>query len=58
MQSDADADPSIEEELTEAEEEALIRLLDAALAEPGEPIPWEQAMRELGWTDDAADETA
>jgi antitoxin Phd len=33
--------------LEELEDAAAV---DAALAEGGEPIPWEQVMRDLGWT--------
>ena len=39
------------EELMDALEELEdIAAVDAALAEGGEPIPWEQVMRDLGWT--------
>ena len=27
-----------------------VAAVDAALAEGGEPIPWEQVMKDLGWT--------
>ena len=33
--------------LEELEDTAAV---DAALAEGGEPIPWEQVMKDLGWT--------
>ena len=33
--------------LEELEDMAAV---DAALAEGGEPIPWEQVMKDLGWT--------
>lgn len=31
------------------EEQQDVAAVDAALAEGGEPIPWEQVMRDLGW---------
>lgn len=33
--------------LEEADDAAAV---DAALAEGGEPIPWDQVMKDLGWT--------
>jgi antitoxin Phd len=31
------------------EEQEDVAAVDAALAEGGEPIPWEQVMKDLGW---------
>lgn len=43
--------PERYEELMDAlEEREDIAAVDAALAEGGEPIPWDQVMRDLGWT--------
>jgi antitoxin Phd len=43
--------PERYEELMDAlEERDDIAAVDAALAEGGEPIPWDQVMRDLGWT--------
>jgi len=43
--------PARYDELMEALEELEdIAAVDAALAEGGEPIPWEQVMKDLGWT--------
>ena len=33
------------------EEQEDVAAVDAALAEGGEPIPWEQVMKDLGWTE-------
>jgi len=39
-------------ELMDALEEAEdVLAVDAALAEGGEPIPWAQVMKDLGWTE-------
>lgn len=40
-------DNELMDALEELEDAAAV---DAALAEGGEPIPWEQVMRDLGWT--------
>lgn len=43
--------PQRYEELMDAlEEREDIAAVDDALAEGGEPIPWDQVMRDLGWT--------
>jgi len=43
--------PARYDELMDALEELEdIAAVDAALAEGGEPIPWEQVMKDLGWT--------
>jgi antitoxin Phd len=43
--------PERYDELMDAFEEAEDALaVDAALAEGGEPIPWDQVMKDLGWT--------
>jgi antitoxin Phd len=44
--------PERYDELMDALEEAEdVAAVDAALAEGGEPIPWDQVMKDLGWTD-------
>jgi len=43
--------PERYEEMMDALEELEdMAAVDAALAEGGEPIPWKQVMRDLGWT--------
>ena len=43
--------PERYDELMNALEELEdVAAVDAALAEGGEPIPWEQVMKDLGWT--------
>lgn len=43
--------PERYDELMDALEELEdVAAVDAALAEGGDPIPWEQVMRDLGWT--------
>jgi len=43
--------PERYDELMDAlEEQEDVAAVDAALAEGGEPIPWEQVMKDLGWT--------
>ena len=42
-----DGDDELMNALEELEDVAAV---DAALAEGGEPIPWEQVMKDLGWT--------
>ena len=43
--------PARYDELMDAMEELEdMAAVDAALAEGGDPIPWEQVMKDLGWT--------